>query len=50
MVSFTAAIALEGAFDGNGVRRQTDAAQVGEFLELGGDRRLVDDDRLLPLV
>jgi hypothetical protein len=50
IASFTAATAAKGPIDGNGVRRQADAVQVGELLELGGDRWLVDDDRLLPLV
>jgi len=38
------------AFDGDGMRRQSDAAPIGELLELGGDRRRVNDDGLLPLV
>jgi hypothetical protein len=29
----------KGSIDGNGVRRQADAAQVGELLELGSGRR-----------
>jgi hypothetical protein len=41
---------IEGGIDGNGVRRQTDAATVGKVLEFGGERRQVDDDGLLPLV
>jgi hypothetical protein len=41
---------LKGAIDGDLVRRQTDAAPIGELLELGGDRLRVDDDGLLPLV
>jgi hypothetical protein len=40
----------KGPLDGNGVRRQADAAPIGELLKLGRDRQLVDDDGLLPLV
>jgi hypothetical protein len=35
--------------NGKGMRRQADAAPIGELLELGGDRWRIDDDALLPL-
>ena len=40
----------KGSIDGNGVRRQADAAPIGELLELGGNRGEIDDDCLLPFV
>jgi hypothetical protein len=36
MVLFTFATAANARFDGYGVRRQPDAAAIGEVLELGG--------------